>query len=163
MATTYKYVANNKDSYNSLAAYAVTLPVTVTLFPQYNTIAISEDAAKEVGKFIDDEALDFIIKIDQTDVDDIEGLLTSPTTDTSILRDIAESFQATMKASAEQYKKNLDNVCAERADAINALEAKKKESDNYAKWWGEESAKNRRIHQQIDAISVLMESIFPKG
>ncbi len=162
MATTYKYVANNKDSYNSLAAYAVTLPVTVTLFPQYNTIAISEDAANEVGKFIDDEALDFIIKVDQTEVDDIEELLSSPTTDTSILRDIAESFQASMKASAEQYQKDIDNVCAERADAINALESKKKDAENYAKWWDEESAKNRRIRQQVEAIAVLVSSIFPK-
>lgn len=151
MATTYKYVANNKDSYNSLAAYAVTLPVTVTLFPQYNTIAISEDAANEVGKFIDGEALDFTIKVAQTEVDDTEDLLDDPTTDSSILREIAESFQADKTALSVQTKQF-------QADLDKVTETK----NNYYRYWTDADKKYDRIKGQVEAIAVLVSSIFPK-
>lgn len=159
MSTTYKYKASNDESYNSLAAYAVTLPVTVTLFPQLKTIAVSEDASKEVGEFIDNEALDFIIDTAQSDVDDIDTLLVDPTSDTSILRDIAESFQADKKASAEQYLR----LAQERDEILVELKNKKRDADNYSNWWREECAKNSRIHEQIEAISVLLKTMSSKG
>lgn len=160
--TTYKYRANNDESYNSLAAYAVTLPVTVTLFPQFKTIAISEDASKEVGEFIDNEALDFIISVAQIETDDINVLLADPTSDTSILRDIAESFQEEKKASAELYKRNLDEVTREKINVIDELEKAKKDVVQYSRWWQEEQKKHDRIHKQVDAIAVLLGSIYPK-
>ena len=150
MATIYKYVANNKESYDSLAAYAVTLSVTVTLFPQFNTIAIAEEANAEVGKFIDDEALDFIIKVDQTEVDDIDELLAEPTTGTSILRDIAESFQADKKAIAVQNAQMQRN-----------LERATKTKEDYYKYWMDADKKYDRVMGQVQAIAFLMNEIIP--
>lgn len=157
--TTYKYKANNVLSYNTLATYAITLPVTVTLFPQFKTIAISEEASKEVGEFIDNKALDFIIDVAQIETDDINELLSDPTSDVSILRDIAESFQAERKATADLYKKNIDEVTKERADIIIALEKEKRSATSYSRLWQAERTKNKRVHEQICAISVLMNSI----
>ena len=162
MSTTYKYKANNEESYNSLAAYVVTMPVTATLFPQLQTIAIAEEASKEVGEFIDKEALDFIISIADIEAYDIHKLLADPTSDTSILRDIAEALLEDKKASAELYKRNIDEVTKERGEAILALENTKKDMANISRWWREEQNKNDRIRKQIDAIAVLMDSIYPK-
>lgn len=157
MATTYKFKANNEESYNSLAAYAVALPVTVTLFPQFKTIAIPEEAKEEVSEFVNNEALDFIIGVAQVEVDDINELLADPTSDPSILRDIAESFRADVKASADLYNKNLE----ESANLSKELAEVKKDKDNYYRWWKEESNNNSRVREQVKAISVLIKSIYP--
>ena len=57
LTTPYQYKAMTEESYNSLAAYASTIPATVTLHPGFLTIVISEDAAKEVCEFIEDNDL----------------------------------------------------------------------------------------------------------
>ena len=160
--TTYKYKANNEESYQSLAMYVITLPVTVSLFPKYQTIAVPECASKKVGEFIDDEALDFTIAVAQIEVDDLNELLADPTVDTSILRDIAESFQEEKEASAELYKRNIDEVTKERGDVILALENAKKDVEQYSRWWKDELNKHDRIHKQVDAIAALLGSIYPK-
>ena len=157
-ATTFKYKATSDETYHSLAAYAVTLSVPVSLFPQHKTITAPEQAADELGDFIDKECLDIIICSSQIDVDDINELLADPTSDTSILRDIAESFQAELKASAELYKNNLEKGVNLEKD----LEKTIKDKDAYYKYWMETEKKYDRIHSQIEAISVLMNSIFPK-
>ena len=159
MSTTIiKYKAPSDKAYISLAAYAVTLDVPVSLFPQHNTITVPKQAADEIGKFIDKECLDIIISLSQIDVDDINELLADPTSDTSILRDIAESFQAELKASAELYKKNLEKGTNLEKD----LEKATMDKDTYYKYWLAAEKKCDRIHSQIDAISVLLKSIFPK-
>ena len=152
MAITYKYRATSDEAYHSLAAYAVTLSVPVSLFPHHKTIAAPEQAADELGDFIDKECLDIIISSSRIDVDDINKLLADPTSDTSILRDIAESFQAEMKASAELYKVNLEK----------AIEKATGDKDVYYNYWMNAEKKYDRIHKQMEAISALMNSIFPK-
>lgn len=162
MSKTYKFKTSDEASYNSLAAYVVTMPVTVTLFPQSLTIAISEDASKEVGEFIDNEALKFSISVADIEADDINKLLDDPTSDTSILREIAKALLVDKNVSAELYKKNIDAVTKERGEVILALENTKKDMANISRWWRQEQNKNERIHKQIEAIAVLLDSILPK-
>lgn len=55
--TAYQYKALNEDSYNSLAAFAVSTPATVTLHPGLLTIVITGDDANEVGKLSTERVL----------------------------------------------------------------------------------------------------------
>lgn len=47
-----QYIANDKGSYTSLANFAVTLGTDVTLFPDYNTIVLSEADSQLAKKAI---------------------------------------------------------------------------------------------------------------
>lgn len=88
LSTSYQYKAINEESYNSLAAYATTIPATVTLHPGLLTIVISENAAKEVGEFIDENGLDFHINQIEVDEDNLRDVIDSATTDADTLRKI---------------------------------------------------------------------------
>lgn len=154
-AKTYKYEAQNEKSYSSLVAFAVTLPVTVTLFPKLQTIVIPEEAADEIGEFIDSECLDFIINTMRFEVGEEEELLSDPTADTTILREIAEAFQDT----AKKWKEALSAVNTEKGKIEDLLAKASEDKARYAKWMNEDRTKSNRVIEQVKAISVLIESI----
>ena len=157
MATTYKYKATSDETYYSLAAYAVTLSVPVSLFPQHKTIAVTDEAINEIDSFIEKNCPDIIISSSQIEVDDINELLADPTSDTSILRDIAKSFQTDLKAYADFYNNNLEKS----ANLEKELEKTTRDKDAYYRYWKVAEKKCDRVYSQIEAISILMRSIFP--
>lgn len=153
--TPYQYKALNEESYNSLAAYATTIPATVTLHPGLRTIVISENAAKEVGQFIDENGLSFHINQIEVDDDNLRDVIDCETTDADTLRKIIYRVLEEKRAMAEANKSVLDDI-AKQCDSA------KKDRDMYQRWYHEISEKTDRVRSQVKAIAVLIDSIFPK-
>lgn len=155
LITSYQYKALNEDSYNNLAAYASTIPATVTLHPGLLTIVISEDAAKEVGQFIDNNGLDFHINQIEVDDDNFRDVIDSETTDADTLRKIIYRMMEEKRAMAEEHKSVLDDITKQ-------YESAKENSDLYQKWYHESAKKSDRVKSQVKAIAVLVNAIFPE-
>ena len=155
LTTSNQYKALNEASYNSLAAYASTIPATVTLHPGFLTIVISEDAAKEVGEFIDDNGLDFRISQIEVYDDNLRDVIDSETTDADTLRKIIYQLLEEKRAMAETHKSVLDDI-AKQCDSA------KENRDMYQKWYYETKQGADRVKSQVKAIAVLVNSIFPE-
>lgn len=126
--TPYQYKALNKDSYNSLAAYVTTIPATVTLHPGLLAIVISENAAKEVGQFIDDNGLSFHINQIEVDMDKLGEVIECETTDASTLRVIIRHLLERKREMAKQEGETLAKVIKERDDALT-------DKEMYHRWY----------------------------
>ena len=77
MITSYKYKANDKESYLSLKKEVATIFATVTLIPDEFTIIVTPpeehpEQINEIGKFIDTEGLNFQIEPVEESVDQKE-------------------------------------------------------------------------------------------
>lgn len=151
--TSYQYKAFNKDSYNSLAAYATTIPATVTLHPGLLTIVISDNTAKEVGQFIDDNGLSFHINQIEVDVDNLGEVIESETTDASTLRVILRHLLERKREIAEQGGKTLAQVIKERDDALT-------DKEMYHRWYTDTLDSYSRVKSQVKAIVNLMNEVF---
>ena len=117
--TAYQYKALNEDSYNSLAAFAVSTPATVTLHPGLLTIVITGDDANEVGKFIDREGLDFHINPIEFHDETLGAVIDCETTDAGTLRKIIYRMMGERSAllpklppSATARRKTVTCICA---------------------------------------------------
>lgn len=155
LTTSYQYKAINEASYNSLAAYASTIPATVTLHPGLLTIVISENATKEVGKFIDDNGLDFHINQIEVDDDNLRDVIDSETTDADTLRKIIYRMIGEKQSMIEAHESVLESITKQ-------CDSAKKDRDMYQKWYYETTEKTNRVKSQIQAIAVLVNSIFPE-
>lgn len=155
LTTSNQYKALNEASYNSLAAYASTIPATVTLHPGFLTIVISEDATKEVGEFIDDNGLDFRISQIEVDDDNLRDVIDSETTDANTLRKIIYRMMEEKRAMAETHKSVLDDITKQ-------CDSAKKDRDLFQKWYHESAQGADRVKSQVKAIAVLVNSIFPE-
>lgn len=155
LTTSYQYKAINEASYNSLAAYASTIPATVTLHPGLLTIVISENATKEVGKFIDDNGLDFHINQIEVDDDNLRDVIDSETTDADTLRKIIYRMIGEKQSMIEAHESVLESITKQ-------CDSAKKDRDMYQKWYYETTEKTDRVKSQIQAIAVLVNSIFPE-
>lgn len=144
-----QYIANDKGSYTSLANFAVTLGTDVTLFPDYNTIVLSEASANDAGAYIDKEGLNF--HIEPVDADDIdpEMLVSFRTADAATLRGLAERLIGQKAAVDEELAQVRESLTKARNDV-----------EMYSKWYRDELATNDRVKAQIQAIAVLYQSIF---
>lgn len=160
--TSYRYEANSEDSYNSLAAYASTIPATVTLHPGLLTIVISGNAANEVGKFIDDNGLDFHISQVEVDDDNLNDVIYCETTDADTLRKIIYRMMEERKLSAKRHEDEVEALETRLGVCESSLRDVQGSRDNYCKWWTKSSSELNRVKRQIEAIAVLYESIFPK-
>lgn len=155
LSAPYQYKALNERSYKILAAYATTIPATVTLHPGLLTIVVSENAAKEVGQFIDDNGLDFHINQVDIDVDNLRDVIDSETTDADTLRTILYRVMEDKRVMAEVHKSALDDITKE-CDSAKAAR------DLYQKWYMETQDYNDAIKRRVQAIAVLVNSIFPE-
>lgn len=155
LTTSNQYKALNEDSYNSLAAYASTIPATVTLHPGLLTIVISENATKEVGKFIDDNGLDFHINQIEVDDDNLRDVIDSETTDADTLRKIIYRMMGEKQSMIEAHESVLESITKQ-------CDSAKKDRDMYQKWYHEATHGADRVKSQVQAIAVLVNSIFPE-
>lgn len=144
-----QYIANDKGSYTSLANFAVTLGTDVTLFPDYNTIVLSEASANDAGACIDKEGLNFHIEPIDADDADPEMLVSFRTADAATLRGLAERLIGQKAAVDEELAQVRESLTKARNDV-----------EMYSKWYREELATNDRVKAQIQAIAVLYQSIF---
>lgn len=144
-----QYIANDKGSYTSLANFSVTLGTDVTLFPDYNTIVLSEASANDAGAYIDKEGLNFHIEPIDADDADPEMLVSFRTADAATLRGLAERLIG-QKAAVDE----------ELANVRESLTLARNDVETYSKWYREELATNDRVKAQIQAIAVLYQSIF---
>lgn len=138
------YKALDTTSYNSLAAYVVTLGVTVTLFPEHKAIVIDKAEADVLGKFIDAKGLKFDIKPLAIHNENFAEVIDNPTTDAETMRLIASRLLGRTKAMTDKLK-----------DAESSKE-------QYCRFWDSARKENNRIKAQIENIAQLMLSIFPK-
>lgn len=155
LTTSNQYKALNEASYNSLAAYASTIPATVTLHPGFLTIVISEDATKEVSEFIDDNGLDFRISQIEVDDDNLLDVIDSETTDADTLRKIIYRMMGEKQSMIETHEGVLESITKQ-------YESAKDNCEIYQRWYSETSAKADRVESQVKAIAVLVNSIFPE-
>lgn len=153
--TAYQYKALNEDSYNSLAAFAVSTPATVTLHPGLLTIVITGDDANEVGKFIDSEGLDFHINPIEFHDETLGAVIDCETTDANTLRKIIYQLLEEKRAMAETHKSVLDDITKQ-------CDSAKKDRDLFQKWYHESAQGADRVKSQVKAIAVLVNSIFPE-
>lgn len=144
-----QYIANDKGSYTSLANFAVTLGTDVTLFPDYNTIVLTEASANDAGAYIDKEGLNFHIEPIDADDADPEMLVSFRTADAATLRGLAERLIGQKAAVDEELAQVRESLTMARNDV-----------ETYSKWYREELATNDRVKAQIQAIAVLYQSIF---
>lgn len=154
-STPYRYEAKNDGSYNELAAYAALLMGNVSLFPELRVIVIDGRFANDVGKFIDNEGLDFYIAPIEVDDDNLLNLINTAAVDVETLRKIAYRLIEQTNSMAE----NHNNIIAEITAADENV---KKDRDYYRELYLKYANKSNRIKEQIRAIGTLVDSIFPK-
>lgn len=152
-----QYNALNKESYDSLAAYVVTIPATVTLHPSVHTIVIPDNAAKEVGQFIDDEGLDFHIHPTEVDDEHLCELIDNETTDAATLRKIIHR----MREHGESHRKMFAEIQDAYSKAEKERDVLKKEYLSYKEMFRDKANQYDRVKDQVKAISVLVGAIFP--
>ncbi|ROT10389.1 hypothetical protein ED388_04500 [Muribaculaceae bacterium Isolate-007 (NCI)] len=154
-STPYRYEAKNDGSYNELAAYAALLMGNVSLFPELRVIVIDGRFANDVGKFIDNEGLDFYIAPIEVDDDNLLNLINTAAVDVETLRKIAYRLIEQTNSMAEKH----NNIIAEITAADENV---KKDRDYYRELYLKYANKSNRIKEQIRAIGTLVDSIFPK-
>lgn len=161
-STAIQYTANNIESYNALAEYAVTLPVAVTLHPAQRAIVITEDAADEVGAYIDNEGLDFHINPIVAHDENMMDVVENETTDAGTLRHIIYRMVEQKKQMTEAAAQVQESV----TERIGQLERDKQKAnddvDLYRRMYQDKAGELIRVKRQIQAISLLYQSIFPE-
>jgi len=145
----YSYKAKNKQSYRSLATFAANLDdVTVTFHPKWMTIVITENAANEVGEYIDNHGLDFHISYIDVDTEDIDDTaIYDSTTDAESLRQIIFTVLKRSDAAFDSLRKELQET--------------KRNLELYKDWHKEDNKESDRVKAQIKAIAVLINTIYP--
>lgn len=157
--TAYRYVAGNEESYNRLAAYAMTLVANVYAYPGQMTIIIDGSAAREAGEYIDDMGLDFHISPVEVDSDNLEDVIAAETADPGTLCSVIGRLLAEKEKMTAEYDKGCLESAQEQIRLRNALKQTETDRDMYKRWYEEASARTERIENQCKAISVLMDSI----
>lgn len=150
-----RYVAANRESYESLAKFAVSLGTTVTLFPTLNTILITENSEKAVNEYINTNMLDFLAETLDFGDEQLESAVDLITVDSGTLRRVIARLtdqRADMSTEIAEIKNQLADVKDQLADS-------RKSEAQYSKWWSEASVSNNRTKQQIKAIAILVNSI----
>jgi len=152
--TAYRYEAKNWDSYNELVGYAINLCANVSLFPGHQTIVISSEMAQDVGKFIDDQGLDFYIAPIEVDDENLGEVIDNETTDSDTLRKIIHQLLDRESSIVAQHENDIAKITNERDVARN-------DRDMYQRWYRERGASEDRVKSQVKAIAALLNSIFP--
>ncbi len=153
--TTIQYEALNDGSYNELAAYVINLVGNVSLFPAQNTIVIDGRFSNDVGKFIDEEGLDFHINPIEVHDENLGELIDNETTDPGTLRNIIYRLLEQRSHMTEQHETVIAEMTLKR-------EAAEKDRDMYMRWYSESNNRANRIKSQVQAIAVLINEIFPE-
>lgn len=158
----YQYEANNKESYDVLAAYATNLSVNVSLFPMKRTIVIDGNVAEIVGEFIDCQGLDFHIAPIELHAECIGDLINNETTDAATLRRIIYQFLEQQKMQSEQQKEQCEKHINVIEEITRDRDKARESSETYLRWYHDVDGRLNRVKVQVQALAVMIDSIFPK-
>lgn len=159
--TSYQYKANSEESYNSLAAYAVTVPATVTYFPVIKTIVVSGDDNKEIGRFIDAEGLDFEISPISVEEEEVEKLLEDAAMDAPSLRKVIELLLAEKQATAARHENEVADLKLEIEGLKADNETIKKDRDSFKKWGYDKLDEVCDLEKRVKTVLSMMQLLFP--
>lgn len=154
----FKFQTKDEKSYSTLAAFAATLSVPMTLLPEQKAIVIASEAAKMANDFIDSEGLDFYSVIFEHSDGDIDDLLADPTTDAAELRILANSLRNAQKG----LEGDIDDTIRERNEINGKLEKAERDRDMFFDWYKDHKDKYAKLREQVNAISVLIGSVCPE-
>ena len=157
--TSYCYKANTEESYNSLAAYIVTLSLNASFFPKSLTIVVTPDEDendfKEVGRFIDMKGLNLLISPIALEGYDQHELLENEITPSCILQAYIYKMMA-VNAKNEEVANSLQT-------RINACEAElskvRQDKERYNQWWTEETDKREKLEDTLIALRTILNAI----
>lgn len=156
--TTYQYKANNDGSYHELAAYLVLTGANIAFFPGKKIINVTPtedhpDVINEVGEYIDKEELSFIILPIEIEDSDFNRLIEDETTDPDTLREI-------IKANKLHHEEVVKSMMTRLQVCEKNLHESERSRDNYNKWWLESTSRYNHVKAKVQAISVLLGSIY---
>lgn len=151
--TSIRYEAKNDGSYNELAAYAANVGANASLFPEYRTIIINGSAAKDVGKFIDENGLDFFIAPIEINDDNLYDIINTKTIDADTMRKAADIMHTKMQGMKESH-------CEAEAEMKKRCADTKTDLDMYRRWYSECNKELDRVKRQVRAMAIVLDSIF---
>lgn len=167
-STSYRYEALNDKSYQKLSEFAARAAVaTTTLYPKHKTVVISATDAEldfigRTGKFIDDNGLDFHITPIERSGDPIEAIIADETIDAESLRQLVIEFKEYRDKLVKEHNDRVNDLHSEIDETVKKLNDASRERDQYADLWKVAHTRSSRVREQIEAIAVLMNSIYSK-
>ena len=158
------YKALNADSFNNLGAYLLASGNgSYTFHPAELAITLTASMAdiNAAGCFIDNEGLDFHIEVVPTVTSVDMDAVYNPFASAHTLRGIIKKLLREQELTAEAHNNVIADYCNTCNDLKASIEDEKNQTKKYSDYWLEETRKNDRVKQQVQAISVLINSIFP--
>lgn len=150
---TSRYVANDMESYLSLAQFICISPlVQSTLFPSDKTIVIAYGnelgVLEAVNQHINDNALNFrTAPIEDANEDFLYDKRLDPKSLEGVIVSLTRKGQLDT-SKIQDLEKELDGA--------------KEETVKYQSWWIESTAMHKRVESQLSAIMTLIEGIIRK-
>lgn len=148
---TYRYIANDMESYLPLAQFVAVSPlVQTTLFPGTLTVVVAygieKDVLSGVSEFIHDNALNIRSEpIEDAFEDSFAGKELNPASYNEIL-----DMQIDLTG---QYKEKY-------AEIQNKLKEAEAGEDRYRGWWTRTTEEMAELKAQVNAIMTLMKGII---
>lgn len=159
------YNAINEESFYALGSHILATKVegTYTFHPGENAITLAAPitVVNDIGRFIDAEGLDFHIDVvpDVTSVD-LDAIY-NPLSASHTLKGIIEVMLSEQRLATEKHNNVIADYCNTCNDLKAAIEAEKKNTEKFQKYWIDETQESSRVKQQVEAITVLMKAIYP--
>ena len=148
MFTAISYKALNAGSFNTFAAYAITLGAEISLYPKQQIIVLERCASDLAGKFIDSKALDFQINPIEVREDSFKEIVETEPVDVNTLKTVIHR----MMEEAEVKDKELSEMTAKFKEA-------EKNSKQFSAYWQESVLRYSRMKSQIQALGTIVEGI----
>lgn len=170
---TYRYIAGNRDSYIDLAQALATSQANVCLFPDANTITVTEteksgSLLESIAKHIDAASLE--VTVEQVKIEDcnLDREAVSETANPEILKHIiAQMAEHFKKQEADYYSMHSEkcNIIREITESKQQLQSDLNDANEKLNYYKQRvsdlSQTNSRVKEQIKAIATLLNSIYP--
>lgn len=165
--TSYRYTANSSSDYNALVSFITgTVPAVATLYPNLTTVVITPnlemDVIHVIGKFIDDEGLNFQIEPIEVYEDDVELSCFSGPVDCESLQTVIRNLQDEQKKLQERYDTDTDELIKRNEVTEKKLKDSEEIKDRYNRWYSEAQQKYAELCDVINATKTLMEMAMKK-
>lgn len=157
--TSYRYQASSKSEFTTLLNLIIDKNAVMTFNPDTCTAIVTvsdENIISEIGQAIDEMALNVhIIPTEDIEYKNFDQMIEDVDIDRETLRSALAEFIST----AVSVK---DKNCSKLKEKDFIITEITKERDQYRTWWSEANRHNDRVRKQVEAISTLVSSIFPK-
>lgn len=147
--------------YKSLAEYLLTSRVdmyTCHVAEIAIVVTASEEDMSLIESFISDKNLDFV---EQTIIAEENAVLENPFSNTDSLRRVINQLIQNQTVANEEHAKAVLDFETQLEQKQKIVEMKERDTNRVRDLWMEEMAKTDRVKKQVEAISVMLSSIFP--